>query len=212
MIKIACKRTVSDWESLSGSLVGEFSESNWGEALHFFEDRINERYLNPIENIRGVGGHNNLLGAGFAICTLLCALIENLETFHRGINFKRSQPGEYEYGNGCSKKLFTDFLKTKAPFKYFFENDPNLADSFYIGVRCSLLHDASTCDGWVINIEEHEIISVRDGKRILHRSLFMAGIIHYINEYKALLMQPENDELRSAFIRKFDGICKAAKI
>ncbi|EJE0684406.1 hypothetical protein NJB38_004781, partial [Salmonella enterica] len=72
--------------------------------------------------------------------------------------------------------------------------------------------DASTCDGWVINIEEHEIIIVRDGKRILHRSLFMAGIIHYINEYKALLMQPENDELRSAFIRKFDGICKAAKI
>lgn len=39
----------------------------------------------------------------------------------------------------------------------------------------------------------------------------MAGIIQYINEYKILLMQPENDELRSAFIRKFDGICKAAK-
>lgn len=37
MIKIAGKRTVSDWESLSGSLVGEFSESNWGEALHFLK-------------------------------------------------------------------------------------------------------------------------------------------------------------------------------
>lgn len=211
MIKIAGKRTVSEWDSLSKKLIGKFSVEPWEEALKFFDDRIEERYLNPIRHIRGNGNHDNLRGSGFAICTLLCALIENLETFYEGINFNSSSPGQYEYGNGCSKKLFTDFLKTKKPFKDFFENNSALADSFYIGVRCSLLHDASTCDGWVINIEEHEIIVVKGNKKILNRSLFMAGMENYINSYKLLLMNPDNNDLREAFVRKFNGICNAVK-
>ena len=210
MIKIAGKKTISEWADLSGSLVGVFSESHWKEALCFFDDRIEERYLIPARNVRGNGEHNNLRGAGFAICTLLCALIENLETFHQGINFKSSNPREYEYSHGHSKRLFTDFLKTKSPFKYFFENSPALADDFYTGVRCSLLHDASTCNGWVINIEESNMITIKDNKKILHRSLFISGIEQYIIDYKNALMQPDNNELREAFVRKFNGICEAA--
>ncbi|HIH4317909.1 TPA: hypothetical protein ACYSBI_001849 [Morganella morganii] len=211
MIKIAGKRTISEWESLSEKLHDGFSVEHWEEALKFFDDRIEERYLKPVRYIRGDGNHNNLQGSGFAICTLLCALIENLETFYKGINFNNSASGQYEYSNRCSKKLFTDFLKTKMPFKTFFEGSPALADSFYTGVRCSLLHDASTCDGWVINIEEHDIIIIKGNKKILHRSLFMSGIEKYIKNYKRLLMHSENSDLREAFIRKFNGICKAAK-
>lgn len=212
MTKIAGNMTITDWEALSEKLVGDFSKEFWENALHLFDARINERYLAPVRNIRGDGQHNNLRGAGFAICTLLCALIENMETFHRGINFKVPPKNQYEYGFGHSKEFFTDFLKTKPPFKEFFEQSPLLADSFYTGVRCSLLHDASTCDGWVINIEGHEMITVNGGKKILNRSLFISAIEQYVMDYKLQLLLPERNDLREAFVRKFNGICDAAKI
>ncbi|EIX9025407.1 hypothetical protein MLE08_001554 [Klebsiella aerogenes] len=209
-VKIAGKKTVSEWNALSAKLKHDPTELDWNHAIQFFDERINERYLEPVERIRGDGETGNLKGAGFAICTLLCALVENLETFYRGINFKPKPQGAYEYGNGCSRTLFTDFLKTKEPFINYFGGNDELANSFYTGVRCSLLHDASTCDGWVINITGCETVSVNNGKKILHRSLFMSDIRKYIGDYRNLLLQPGNQELKDAFIRKFDGICAAA--
>ena len=209
-VKIAGKRTVSEWNILSAKLKQNPIIKDWEHAVQFFDDRINERYLNPVERIRGYGATSNLKGAGFAICTLLCALVENLETFYCGVNFKLNPKGQYEYGVGCSKKLFTDFLKLRSPFSQYFGNNNGLANSFYSGVRCSLLHDASTCDGWVINITETETVSTNNGKKILNRSLFISDIREYIQNYKALLLQPENQNLKDAFIRKFDGICAAA--
>lgn len=209
-VKIAGKRTVSQWNALSDKLKNNPTEKDWEYAVQFFDERINERYLEPAERIKGDGTISNLKGAGFAICTLMCALVENLETFYRGINFKPKPQGVYEYGHGCSRALFTDFLKSKLPFSKYFGVDDALANSFYTGVRCSLLHDASTCDGWVINITEHETISVNNGKKILNRSLFMSDIREYIRDYRNLLLQPGNQELKDAFIRKFDGICAAA--
>ncbi|MER3146618.1 hypothetical protein [Salmonella enterica] len=208
--KIAGERTISEWIALSTKLKSNPTEEDWKHAVQFFDDRINERYLEPVERIRGDGTTNNLKGAGFAICTLLCALVENLETFYRGINFKVNPQGMYEYGNGCSRTLFTDFLKSKSPFDEYFGNETALANSFYSGVRCSLLHDASTCDGWVINIREHKTVLVNKKRKTLNRSLFMSDIMEYIKNYKASLLQPGNKELKDAFIRKFDGICATA--
>lgn len=214
MVRIAGRRTVTQWFELRARLVNDFSHEDWIEALNFFDERINERYLNPINCIEDSKTGRGLKGAGFAVCTLICALIETLETFHSGKSFKKTPDPEnpYEYGHRKSKEHFTNFIKTKFPLSIHFEGDNDLADHFYSGVRCSLLHDASTCDGWVINTREKQTIVIRGEEKILNRRLFIKDIKQYIQEYKTSLMEPDNQDLRDAFIRKFDGICVASQI
>ncbi|HHD7242348.1 TPA: hypothetical protein ACNOIA_004629 [Enterobacter cloacae] len=214
MVRIAGNKTVSQWTELRARLVDGFSHKDWTEALYFFDERINGRYLEPIDCIESSKIGKEFKGAGFAICTLICALIETLETFHSGKSFKKPPDPEnpYEYGHRKSKEHFTNFIKTKSPLNKYFANDNDLANDFYSGVRCSLLHDASTCDGWVINVLEDKTIVSRNGERILNRHLFMNDIRQYIQEYKNSLMEPDNRNLREAFIRKFDGICEASQI
>lgn len=214
MVRIAGNKTVSQWTELRARLVDGFSHKDWIEALYFFDERINGRYLEPIDCIESSKIGKELKGVGFAICTLICALIETLETFHSGMNYKK-QPAQgnlYEYSHGKSRELFTKFLNTKSPFSVYFRRYNGLADDFYTGVRCSLLHDASTCDGWVINVREKETIVIRNGEKILNKRSFMKDIRQYIQEYKNSLMEPDNQNLREAFIRKFDGICEASQI
>ncbi|EDT7312266.1 hypothetical protein XE98_000999 [Salmonella enterica subsp. enterica] len=214
MVRIAGRKTVTQWFELRARLVNDFSHEDWIEALNFFDERINERYLNPISCIEDSKIGRGLKGAGFAVCTLICALIETLETFHSGKSFKKTPDPEnlYEYGHRKSKEHFTNFIKTKSPLSLHFEDDNDLADDFYSGVRCSLLHDASTCDGWVINTREKQTIVIRGEEKILNRRLFIKDIKQYIQEYKTSLMEPDNQNLRDAFVRKFDGICVASQI
>lgn len=214
MVRIAGRKTVTQWFELRARLVNDFSHEDWIEALNFFDERINERYLNPISCIEDSKIGRGLKGAGFAVCTLICALIETLETFHSGKSFKKTPDPEnlYEYGHRKSKEHFTNFIKTKSPLSLHFEDDNDLADDFYSGVRCSLLHDASTCDGWVINTREKQTIVIRGEEKILNRRLFIKDIKQYIQEYKTSLMEPDNQHLRDAFVRKFDGICVASQI
>lgn len=214
MVRIAGRRTVTQWFELRARLVNNFSHEGWVEALNFFDDRINERYLEPIRCIADSEVGQGLKGAGFAICTLICALIEALETFHSGKNYKKNpEPGNpYEYSHSKSKKHFINFIKTKSHLNIYFRDNNELAVSFYSGIRCSLLHDASTCDGWVINTREKQTIVIRGEEKILNRRLFIKDIKQYIQEYKTSLMEPDNQDLRDAFIRKFDGICVASQI
>jgi hypothetical protein len=45
--------------------------------------------------------------------------------------------------------LIISFLMTRTPFKEDFKTE-NMARDFYEGVRCGLLHEARTKNGWTI--------------------------------------------------------------
>lgn len=42
-VKIAGKRTVSEWNALSDKLKNNPTEKDWEYAVQFFDERINER-------------------------------------------------------------------------------------------------------------------------------------------------------------------------
>lgn len=204
-VEIAGTKTSSDWERLRLQLKSNPPDVNaWQEAKEFFDQRFENRYFKPIEAIRSHYSANNLRGEGFAICTLLCSLIEAVETFHEGKNFSLNPSTEFEYGPRKSGQIYTNFLTQRHPFSGYF--DLALAKDFYSNVRCALLHEACTRNKWKINIRGSETITREGGYKILNRSLFLTDMHTCINAYQDALLADES--LRSAFVRKFDGICR----
>lgn len=204
--QIAGKKTVRDWLNLKNLLQKDFNNNVlWDKAFIFFKDRLFTRYINPAQKI-----HNDIcskvLGEGFAISTILCSLIEALETFYQGKHFTPKKPhNEYEYTNGKSKEIFTNFLTQREPFKSEFKS---LASDFYYNVRCSLLHEAATRNGWVIRIDTARLIEKKSNKKVLNRYLFIESVKKYIASYKQELLK--DNERKKAFIRKMDSICNTA--
>jgi len=201
-ICIAGAKTIADWELLRPKLIAPTLDlPAWNEAKEFMNQRINTRYLESIEALRNHGP--SLKGEGFAICTIICSLIEAIETFYTGKNFTTKPTNEFEYGSRKSGNNFNNFLTTRKPFSEYF--DKALAKDFYANVRCALLHEACTRNGWVINIREHETIVIKNGTKTLNRSLFVADLKECIKRHNKEL--DSSEELREAFLRKFDGIC-----
>lgn len=207
-IKIAGELTIGHWLQLKEALQTEFGNDKlWNDAYAFFEKRIISRYLKPIEAIEKNCKNE---GEGFAIAAIICSLIEALETFRLGKVYKRAPkgkpPDETKY-YFKSKPIFEDFLKNHEPFKAYFAVD-GLATDFYENVRCALLHEAATRNGWIIRINTKVLLEKRNGSHILNRAIFVKDIKQYMCNYKAELL--ERVELKKAFIQKLDLICETA--
>lgn len=96
------------------------------------------------------------------------------------------------------------FLRDRKPFSLTFSD--TTARDFYAGVRCGLLHEARTKNGWKVWAGT-SIGQIADpAKRIVYRDGFQAGLLSYIKEYGTALQA--DAALQSAFIRKFDDLCR----
>ena len=202
MVKIAGNKTDKDWLSLELKIKDDFDNVDlWNQALDLFEERLNERYIKPTEKIQN---NSSVSGEGFAITTLLCSLIEALETFYEGKCFKCGPSrSAYDYGSGGSKLIYVSFLTKREPFSVTFKND--LARDFYNNVRCALLHEAMTRNGWVIRIDSEGLVEEKDGKKYLNRFNFLQEIKKYIKKYREVVLG--SGERKDAFIRKMKCIC-----
>jgi hypothetical protein len=199
---IAGTKTVADWHAIRVRLLRSDAQA-WREAFtEYFEARLHLRYLHPINLLQE---HGTFQGEGFSIVTIQCSLIEFLESTAQGKNYRYRKhnevPGAYEYSS--SQSVFVSFLRDRAPFSQVF--DEACAQDFYFSVRCGLLHEAQTKNGWRIWAEDHggAIANMRD--KIVYRNDFQAALLKYIASYGADLQV--NEALQQAFIRKFDNLC-----
>jgi hypothetical protein len=194
---IAPGKTKDDWAKFAKLLVPGGDANVWAEAFDtYLLARLQSRYLRPIGMVRDKGTWE---GEGFTIVSIQCALIEFLAATRAGKNYrhKNARP-PHEYQN--SRKLFVDFLFQTAPFdKLFSEGE---AGDFYSNVRCALLHEARTKDGWIIWATG--AVPVDCHKKIVHRDSFQAIIEGYINDYGIALTADAS--LQEAFVRKFDDL------
>ena len=174
----------------------------WREAFSdYFETRINLRYLSPIKVLQGTG---TLQGESFSIVSILCCLIEFLESTARDSNYRYLNLGEtlqaHEYLK--SQNLIVEFLQIREPFSATF--DATSAQDFYVGVRCGLLHEARTTNGWRILEEGPNGILADVANRILYRNNFQEALLEYKVYGKTL---EDDQQLQQGFIRKFDHLC-----
>lgn len=199
---LAGRFTIADWQERrppAGALA-----DTWDELFRdFFVQRLKSRYLAPIDLLLHKGGYQ---GVGFSVMTILCSLVEFLESTAQGINYhwtrNTKELGEFEYGH--SGKIFTSFLSTRSPFSEVFNAE--VAHDFYTNVRCALLHEASTKNGWRIWAGRGDGCIANVAERIIYRNNFRHAIDEYIQGYGCELV--ESHDLQAAFIRKFDHLAR----
>lgn len=199
---IAGWKTSVDWQVLRTRLLSGAAGA-WHEAFTaFFETRLNLRYLHPIKVLQDNG---TFQGEGFSILAIQCSLIEFLESTAQGTNYRFLRRGEtlapYEYRS--SQDVFVAFLRDRTPFSATFNETS--AQDFYVSVRCGLLHEARTKNGWRIWAKGPVGVVANVATRVAYRDNFQDALLKYIKGYGEKL--PHEPALQQAFIRKFDNLC-----
>lgn len=178
----------------------------WRTAFdEYFRARLVDRYLNPIKTLQD---HGHWQGEGFSIAAIQCSLVEFLESTVQGKNYRYVRKGDppltsVEYSK--SGEIFTNFLRERVPFKAIFGSDPALAEDFYASVRCGLLHEACTKNGWLIHAGTSPAAMVDASQRILYRDKFQEALLQFVAWYEQAL--PCDSTLQEAFVRKFNALC-----
>ena len=207
-LRIAGDKSISDWLRLKVKLEENFENRElWEIAYTFLEKRLQSRYLEPIKAIEN---NSNVEGEGFSVVAILCSLLEALESFYQGKTYRKpttDAPLNTEKEYYRSQPIFVSFLENRAPFSHFFSKD-NLANDFYENVRCAILHEAATRNGWKVKIDTKQLIEQNENQTIINRALFSQAVGEYLNNYKDELML--SNELKTAFIYKFDSICETS--
>jgi hypothetical protein len=197
-------KRASDWRAFRAMLMVGGDPTAWERAFtEYFRARLSLRYLNPIRLLQE---HGSAEGEGFSILAVQCTLIEFFESTVQGLNYRYVRRGAtsrpHEYSDSAA--LFTGFLCTREPFASEF--DQNLADDFYAGVRCGLLHEARTKNGWLVWTSDGSGKLVDRGRKVVFRDSFQRGLDAFIAWYEKAL--PHDATLQHAFIRKFDSMCE----
>ncbi len=132
-IYLATAFTVEDYQRLE-------REQNRQEIARFIYKRFKERYITPL---RG----NSSKKHGFCTMAICCLMIETLESFWQGWCDTKGQ--SREAFNGFFKRCKENGLKL-GEFAAVYED---LYEDFYKNVRCGILHQGETTNGWRIRRE-----------------------------------------------------------
>jgi len=195
-LKIAPNVDASEWKKLD--LTSE-QGADWTRAIEIFRERIETRYLQPVDLL--VGLDENRLAPerrfGFTVLAIDCLLVETLQAFTEGrTNTER-----------VSRSIFVTFLTTRRLFRHFF--DAALAERFYKEIRCGILHQAETTGNtriWSVG----PLVQIDGQKLILNRSEFHKRLRGEFDTYVSDLAGGADKKLRTNFRAKMDYICSFA--
>lgn len=153
--------------------------------INFLQERFTERYITPL---RG----DLRIKHGFCTMAISCLMIEALESFWRGWP-KTDGPNELAF---CS----------------FFDRNPNLrtfdgyVNDFYKSVRCGILHQAETTNGWRINRKKDSPL-FDPATKTINATKFHSEMEKCLNYYCDTLMKEEwGSEIWKLFRKKLKAI------
>lgn len=202
-------KTDVDWNNAKATLTVGGEPAVWKKAFDdFFRTRLELRYLTPIKVLQDNGTFS---GEGFSIVAIQCSLIEFLESSVRGLKYRwvrnPAQLANDEYSS--SSQIFEDFLTTRHPFAPDFlvpAGAPSIAHDFYVGVRCGLLHEARTKNGWRVRASDPLPRTIDPANKIVFRDNFQKALLEFVDAYGVDLEQ--DAAYQAAFIKKFDDLCQ----
>ncbi|BCX05995.1 MAG: hypothetical protein KatS3mg053_3933 [Candidatus Roseilinea sp.] len=149
----------------------------------FVQERFSERYIAPLRNPRK---------HGFCIMAVCCLMIEALESFWNGWRDTR----------GRSREAFCSFFKRCKDQTSPLGDFDKVADDFYEGVRCGILHQAETTKGWRIR---------RDGKLYNRKTINATKFLNEMEEALAfycntLRDSPWDDDVWQNLRKKMEAV------
>ncbi|MBI3340150.1 MAG: hypothetical protein HY022_08470 [Chloroflexi bacterium] len=124
------------------------------KAAQFVYNRFYRRYLMPFEKV------DPDFNSGFAQMAASCLMIEAMESFRNGwkTTHRLKVAGKEIYVG----KVFEDFFKHYSEFAAF----ESLGNEFYDSIRCGILHQAETKNGWRITREEKYPLWDKNNRRV----------------------------------------------
>lgn len=169
--------------------------------IRFMRQRYEERFFAPIRYMRNAPENEH--GFGFAILSVCCLLIETIECYRQGLpsshhrelgqleasatnngapaEYKLTGPFQQQHYN--SAKTFAHFFAEPKHQQFF----PNVShEDFYRRIRCGLLHQAQTTDGWRI-VRSGKFWD--DSKRTINRDEFAQRLQECFDAYLTELGQ-----------------------
>lgn len=203
-IFVAGSLTAKHWKTFKAQLMPGASQALWQKAFDdYFLKRLSLRYLEPIRILQANG---TFQGEGFSIVAIQCTLIEFLASTVEGKNYRFRRANDppltaIEYSK--SNELFVRFLSQNPPFSGNF--DEGIAQDFYVGVRCGLLHEARTKNGWKIWAQSTDGAAIDAQSKIVFRDSLQEMLLQFVADYGKRLLS--DGPLQEALIRKFDSLC-----
>lgn len=110
----------------------------------FIYNRLHSRYLKPFQFVEESGKFVKEYKNGFSIMANCCLLIETIQSFRNG----------WGDSNRKSEQAFKQFFTTDKNFQEL----QNKGSEFYKNVRCGILHQGETTNGWKINREGKDLL------------------------------------------------------
>ncbi len=197
-VRLSSSVTVSQYREM------ESSKDRVGLA-NFVEQRLLERYVLPVtQTCRKIG---------FLMVAASCLLIETLESFYRGWESTNKSLKPDDIDAACRPAdLKKNLSKSEVAFCYFFQRFPKfsglrpVAQSFYKGVRCGILHQGETTDGWRV-LRKGPMFEPKG--HTLNATRFLNEVAAAVKEYAKCLRSAEWESgLWANFKDKMDATIK----
>lgn len=160
------------------------TDKNQEMIADFIIERFTERYITPIRGDR----HRK---HGFCTMAICCLMIETLESFWRGWPDTRSIKGEFAF---CS---FFDRSSNLSVFRGY-------ANDFYKNIRCGILHQAETTNGWRVR---RDGLLLDPSTKTINATKFHDEMENCLLEYANILKVSDwNSEIWKNFLKKMNSI------
>ncbi|MBN1638848.1 MAG: hypothetical protein JW866_07765 [Ignavibacteriales bacterium] len=159
-------------------------EKKQDPIAEFIFERFYERYLRPFES--------NDKRNGFSMLAVGCLMIEALESFYQGWIKSPNSALSFEY--------FFDRNLEFNPLRTYHQD-------FYKHIRCAILHQGETTNGWKICRKKNKPLFDPTTKTINADNFHNALNISLKNYSEALKTQKWEDEMWLKFRKKIKAIC-----
>lgn len=171
----------------------------------FIRERFTERYVTPIAKCPRELKH------GFTIMAVSCLMIEALESFRAGMEDtdRRSRQTFSQFFKRCEDPGNRLSVLFSSPATFL---NGSFLDDFYVHVRCAILHQAETSNGWRIR-REGELFDPET--KTINATLFHKAIAEELRRYALELENaPWDSPLWEALKKKMAAVvnnCTASK-
>jgi len=147
------------------------AEKDKEKTVEFIYDRFVERYIVPLKNV-AAGKENGFLTMGVS-----CLLIEGLTAFREG----------WPSTKGRSEEAFRLFFARESRFAVFRGREKD----FWKGVRCGILHQGETAQGWRLNFSDMSKPLFQEGQKKINCRLFFTAIEEVLGDYRQELLNSD---------------------
>lgn len=216
MSRISSQSNTKDWNELRVKLLDRKKNTdNWKTVIDLFEQRIQDRYFNVLDIL--INLKRKSLGEGFSILTLECTLIEYIATLENGMIFKYDKAPDKAYCYTKSAKWYNKFLNSAPIFNGYFHGAGSYlcANDFYQNVRCGLIHEARTRNGWKVGIFEKNKNKDKSNTKLFElKTIYRTALKNALSDHfqKFCNAAKEDSVLgrrnRKYIARKLDVICE----